>query len=263
MSLDKIAKLLRLAERASTPAEAEAFFTKAQELATRESVDLAIARAHTEKTEARTKPVIEHIEIGEPRTKGLGTYCSLFMAIGEANNLKFTIALNSTSVTAYGFPEDIAVTREIYNTVLPQMVKESDAYVRSDERKAQIVFAVDDWMQARPKRLHGSTARLNFQQAYARRIGRRLREAKVKIEQQIIADTADVSNSTAVAIRDSQMEVQDFFAVKTKHIRRAWGGSRTSAPSDHARNAGRAAANAARLGTERRIAATSHSRGAL
>ena len=45
--LDTLSKLLNQAENAATPEEAEAFFAKAQELATLHAISLAEARAHT------------------------------------------------------------------------------------------------------------------------------------------------------------------------------------------------------------------------
>lgn len=94
--LTRIAALLRKAESTDNDFEAAAFMEAAQRLATLESVDLAVARAHTARSEKRAEPIQRTIEIGERGKRSLKTYVKLFLAIGHENDVTCDIAQNST-----------------------------------------------------------------------------------------------------------------------------------------------------------------------
>ena len=101
--LTRIAALLRKAEGTDNEHEADAYLQAAQRLATLASVDLALARSHTERRERRPVPTQRAVVIGESGKRGLRTYVELFLAIGRANNLTCDIARDSTRVHAFGF----------------------------------------------------------------------------------------------------------------------------------------------------------------
>jgi len=134
-TLARIAALLRQAEGTSNEHEADAFMQAAQRLATTHSIDLAVARAHTAKQEAREEPVIKRIDIGPSGKRGLRTFAQLFLACGRPNDLGFDIAHDSSYVIAYGMQSDIAVPEALHASLAVQMVRASDAYVRSDAHK--------------------------------------------------------------------------------------------------------------------------------
>ena len=131
--LARIAALLRKAEGTDNQHEADAFLQAAQRLATLAAVDLAVARAHTTKTERRATPTQRTITIGDAGKRGLRTYVDLFLAIGRANNVTCDIARDSTRVYAYGFETDIDTAEAIYSSLVVQMVRASDAYIKSGE----------------------------------------------------------------------------------------------------------------------------------
>ncbi|HEY5880961.1 MAG TPA: DUF2786 domain-containing protein, partial [Nakamurella sp.] len=93
--LSRIAALLRKAEGTDNEHEADAYLQAAQRLATLASVDLALARSHTQRQERRPVPAQRAIVIGESGKRGLRTYVELFLAIGRANNLTCDIARDS------------------------------------------------------------------------------------------------------------------------------------------------------------------------
>jgi hypothetical protein len=274
-TLARIASLLRQAEGTSIEHEADAFMQAAQRLATTHSIDLAVARAHTAKREAREEPVIKRIDIGPSGKRGMRTFAQLFLACGRPNDLTFDIAHNSSYVIAYGMPSDIAVAESRYASLAVQMVRASDAYVRSDAHKndRMVIYRGDHYDDAtgewryveRTKPVPTPTARINFHQAFAQRLERRLTGAKNEAQSEVVdrarqeraVATGDLADneptSTELAIREKAVEIRDFRKVHTA-ARGCWkGGRAASGHSDRARMAGDRAARQARLGGEQAI----------
>lgn len=250
--LSRIGGLLRQAESTDNPHEADAFLAAAQRLATSSSIDLAVARSHTAAKERRATPVQRLITIGETGKKGLRTYAQLFIAIAGANDVQCDITANSTVIYAYGFADDIDVCEALYSSLLVQMVRASDAYLREgtyrNETTVRTVVEERGGRRVRTrvrKPVAAVTARLNFQSAFAARIGARLAEAKQEIEREV--ETS--SPGTALVLRGKSLELQDFYR-STSEARGSWRGNRApSARSADARRAGDRAGRAARLGT--------------
>jgi len=259
--LTRIGGLLRKAEATDNEHEAEAFLAAAQRLATRSSIDLAVARAHVAGRERRVTPVQRIIAIGEPGRKGLRTYVQLFVAIAHANDVRCDVARTSTQVFAHGFAADIDLCEALYTSLLVQMVRAGDHYIKSGAyREATVDKIVTE-------RRHGATvrrrvrapaaavtARLNFQMAFAARIGRRLAEVKSSVEAEAVeADNAGEAGSgvptgTALALRDKEIELVDFYT-RTSEARGTWRGPQASTGhSAAARQAGDRAGRVARLG---------------
>ena len=233
--LSRIGGLLRQAESTDNPHEADAFMAAAQRLATQSSIDLAVARSHAANRERRAVPAQRMIRIGEPGRKGLRTYVQLFVNIATPNDVKCDVAQSSAQVYAYGFDTDIDACEALYSSLLVQMVKASDAYIKSGKYREK-------------EQVAGVTARLNFQLAFAARIGARLTSAKDEATAENLAASA-TSAGTALALRDKEIELRDFYS-ETSKARGTWRGSRASAGySDAARRAGDRAGRSARLGT--------------
>jgi len=229
--LAKIAALLRQAEGTDNTHEAEAFMAAAQRLATATSIDLAVARSHSEKRTKAQAPVQRTITIGNAGTKGLRTYVQLFVVIAHANDVKCDIASNSTFVYAYGFPEDIDTSHALYASLVMQMVKASEAYIASGAHRPTPTI----------------TARINFQLAFGARIGKRLAEAREQARQE--ATTSETGRpGTAIALRNKDLELKDFYR-QTSEARGTWRAtSATAGYSSAARRAGDRAGRQARLG---------------
>ncbi|WP_246002898.1 DUF2786 domain-containing protein [Nocardia tenerifensis] len=271
--LTRIGGLLRQAESTDNEHEAEAFLAAAQRLATRSSIDLAVARAHIAGRERRPTPIQRIIPIGEPGKRGLRTYVQLFVAIAHANDVRCDVARTSTQVYAYGFDSDIDTCEALYASLLVQMVRASDQYIKSGQyRTATVEKVVTEkrWGRQVQRRVQapvaGVTARLNFQMAFAARIGRRLAAVKAEVEAEVVP--ADSAAGTALALRDKEIELADFYT-STSEARGTWRGPQASAGhSAAARRAGDRAGKAARLGTSPELGAargqltTRRSRGA-
>jgi len=259
--LERIGNLLRKAERTDSEAERDALLDKAQQLSTTYSIDMAMARKATLDKEKRQVPITKRIPIGQRGKVGLGTYVELMMAIGHANNVRFDIARNSVCVWAYGFAQDIEVTEAIYATVLPQMVRESDAYMRKGEYRSEVVWRkgtkkyTDYWGDVHSYvdwgyfPVAGRAARLHFQSTYAATIRRRLMAAK-----HTAVETAIKGHGTGaeLALRAAELDVTDFYK-RQSTAKGSWKGSQASDGGAGARAAGEQAGHRARLGTETAI----------
>lgn len=233
----------------------------AQRLATAAAIDLAVARAHNATSQQRATPTQRLITIGEAGKRGLRTYAQLFIAIATANDVQCDIAQTSTLIYAYGFAGDIDVCEALYASLLFQMIRDSDAYIRSGEYRAETtvrtVVEVRGGRRVKTKvrkPVAGVTARLNFQTAYAARIGARLKEAKQEAVQAALERStgetpAGEPTGTALVLRNKEIELKDYYTSNSK-ARGTWrGGGRASAGhSHHARRAGDRAARSARLG---------------
>ncbi|MFJ4658719.1 DUF2786 domain-containing protein [Nocardia sp. NPDC088792] len=262
--LTRIGGLLRQAESTDNEHEAEAFLAAAQKLATRSSIDLAVARAHIAHRERRPTPVQRVIPIGEPGKKGLRTYVQLFVAIASANDVRCDVARTSTTVYAYGFDTDIDTCEALYTSLLIQMVRASDQYIKSGSyRSATTEKLVTETRWGRPVQrkvnapVAAVTARLNFQMAFAARVGQRLAEVKAEVETEAVRSESEgiVPTGTALALRNKELELTDFYG-RTSEARGTWRGPQASAGySAAARRAGDRAGRAARLGNSPELGA--------
>ncbi|WP_461167233.1 DUF2786 domain-containing protein [Tsukamurella serpentis] len=254
--LSRIGALLRQAEGTDNEHEAATFTEAAQRLATAASIDLAVARAHQRGTErARAVPEQRTVRIGEAGRRGLRTFVELFVAIARSNDVTCDVASNSTFVFAYGFTEDVDACEALYASLVIQMVRASDAYLRSGAHKSETVQQLYEdrrtrrrWVETKP--VSGVTARINFQSAFAARIGARLAQAR---EAARTRATDQGRPGTAVALRDKELELSSFYREQSS-ARGRWRGSSASAGySDGARRAGDRAGRSARLGAHTEI----------
>jgi hypothetical protein len=184
-TLERIAKLLNQAENAGTEAEAATFMAKAQSMATMYSVDLAKAR-HATKAKERTVPEQRSMHIGKSGSRGLRTLVDLYLGIARANDIKCTIAHNATYVYGVGFAEDLDIAEALYASLVTQQAKAADDFKRNgDWREEKIWVETGGWSGGEYKPQTWLTARLNFQDAFASRVGARLSDAKWAEERRI------------------------------------------------------------------------------
>jgi Protein of unknown function (DUF2786) len=235
--LARIAALLRQAERTDNPHEADAFMAAAQRLATATSIDLAVARSHSDQRTKSQMPVQRTITIGNAGTRGLRTYVQLFVVIAQANDVKCDVASNSTFVYAYGFAEDIDASHALYAGLVMQMVRASEAYISSGAHRPTPTI----------------TARINFQLAFGARVGQRLLQAREEAQREA-TNGRDSQPGTAIALRDKDIELKDFYR-HTSEARGTWRAtSATAGYSSAARRAGDRAGRQARLGNSPELA---------
>lgn len=267
----KIAKLLAQAEgKGVTEAEAEVFLKKAQELATLHSIDLAKAR-HLTVAKERTTPIQRTITLGVRGTRGLNTLVALFGGIARANDITYNIAHNSTYVVAFGFAEDIDVAEALYASLTVQMATAAAAYRTQGDWKDTTVFrpghyryvdyrtgeptrarsyyAEREWVDSDYVPITWLSARLDFQQGFASRVGQRLAAAKREAEQQATAaeDTAGGTPEAGTAlVLVEKRDAIDAFYKATSNARGSYKGGRKVA-NWGTYDSGRRAGDSARL----------------
>ena len=243
--LETLSKLLNQAENAATEAEAEAFFGKAQELATLHAISLAEARAHTQRSQQREQPTHEQITIGLPRQHINSHLCLLSVAIGEANSLRTNIASNNTYVIWFGLPSDIEAATMLLHSVAHQMARAADAFVRGRS-----------WADERDRENRGAPmtaqkARKTYYTTYVRVIGQRLMAARHAAEAEYDR-TTQASVGAAVVLRGKEVEVRDYYTANST-ARGSWRGNRASFSSGRAVQRATADATNARLEPAREI----------
>ncbi len=146
------------------------------------------------------------------------------------------------------------------------MVRASDEYIKSKRYAAETVgrWVRVDGDGGRPGRrapshewrerpIHATTARVNFQQAFALRIGARLKEATDQARQQAVQADATGSTGVEIVLRAKEVELRDHYKANST-ARGHWRGtSANSGYSELASRAGDRAGRTARLGGEHAI----------
>lgn len=260
-TLDRLSKILRLAESASTEAEAETYMEKAQALATEIGVELAVARAHQLDKEKRATPIVKKIMLGKKRQKGLAYFVNLASDVASANDVKMDILSNSTGVIAYGFESDIEVMEALVASLIIQMEVACAAYIKRGEFKSEKVWSRDEYGDITLKPMHGLTARKSFQEAFSAAAGRKVRTA-AREAREAIQKSAKVaesvvegqSSSVDIVLADKGIEVRDFYK-STSKAKGSWKGasSSTKGHSSSGYAAGVAAGRSANIGGNRAL----------
>ena len=256
-----IGRLLRQAESTTHPEEAATFAARAQSLATRHSIDLAVAQSRLAATEERQHPEQRTIYVdGSVRSRA--HYVRLYLAIARVNDVQCYISSNSARVYATGFPSDLDVVDALYSTLVVHMSSTCTAYIKSGQHRTEVVERYDPARgQWTCKPVHGATARADFYRAYISRIKTRLTAAADTAERsasdedgdsQCVADDGRALVSTALVLREKRREVDAVFKEYGRKIGargsyRAGQRDRNRATVPSAAKSGAAAAQAASL----------------
>lgn len=277
-SLERLNRLLAQAEGTNNEAERAAFMEKAQQLSTLYSISLATARAAAENKAKNALPTNKRITIGKAGQQGNANFCQLLINIASANNVRCTIAHNSTFVHLWGFKEDIEVSERLYASLSFQMIQESESYLDKGEwreemvhrevTKSRKVYDRDGepvlnwngkqcekwWTEWAWVKMPKQTAKFNFQETYALRIGVRLSDIARAAKQKVI-EQEELQNGTPgteLVLREKGKEVDTYYS-ENCGAKGTWQGGTSSSHSASARSAGRAAADRARLGSQNEI----------
>ncbi len=180
----RIEAILRQAEATPHLAEAETFMERAQELATRHAIDLALLAASDRSggTARPEQPEEVVVVMGKAGQRWLRTYCRLFMAVARANDVEYLLAGNSTRMYAHGMPSDITMTIALHESLRAQMVASAAAWMKTGAWKEETALR---WTGSRYREapVHWSTARTSFYEGFIESVGRRLAESRRRAEE--------------------------------------------------------------------------------
>lgn len=263
----KISRLLRQAESTPYEGEAETFMARAQTLATRHSIDLAMARAHSAKAEAREVPEHRAQTIGVRGQRNLQISTDLYAYIASLFDVKAFVSTDHTTVYPMGMPSDLDLVDVIFSSLVVQMTAAANAFIKAGTYKSEVVWRKthrrDDWGDYAYLPVDGRTARRSFLSGFSSRIYTRLRtavrettaEAETEFGAQGASDESGAVVSVAVVLREKRAEVDAF--VKEEYERRNVRVASRRTGSDNysasSASAGRAAADRARVGSTRQI----------
>lgn len=264
---DKIAKLLRKAENsAATPAEAEAFVTKAQELMTTYAItEELLARARGVNLEQREEIVEETIDYTGIYRQALYDIGS---AIAKANNCRCLVSNltykkpQTTRLHVIGFKSDVDRVRMLDASLQIQAI--------GGMRKAEKDF-LQSWMSGMQK----YKSRRDFIFGFAHGLDQQLARANRRAEAEAAAQEeirltgtgvdcpsahATAEQSVTLVVRDKRERVQDWmdktYGDSLRSVSR-----RYSSGSGQARGMGHEAGKKADAGTRGKVGG--HSKGAL
>ena len=264
----RIEAILRQAESTTHRAEAETFMARAQELATRHAIDLALlsARDGAGSGEGAERPEEVAVVVGRAGQRWLRNYCRLFMAVARANDVSYLIASNSTRMYAHGMPSDITMTIALYESLRAQMVASAGAWMATGEWKQERTWHETSSGYA-TRQVHWSTAKTSFYEGFVASVSKRLAESRERAEQAAgAASPPDAAvpegagsgselHSTALALAAKREQVRAFHEQVTANLKAGrWRGgdydpvARSSAGTRAGREAGRRAAVGQRRG---------------
>ena len=173
MSIDRIAKLLQMAEGAKTAEEAAAFFGKAQALATAHEISLAQARQRQPKGQ-REQPVQQLLTVGRPRQQANRHYLRLLVALAKSNGCEIGLYNSNTAAVLFGLPSDIATVERMFGAIAPQMVRLGEQYLAAERWRGELVV---DLRTGATRAVTRQGARASFYLGFTDTLSGRIRQA--------------------------------------------------------------------------------------
>ncbi|MGD7732577.1 DUF2786 domain-containing protein [Propionibacteriaceae bacterium G57] len=258
-----IGKLLRKAEQTSSSDEADALMAKAQEWATKYSIDLARARYADSQSQARELVEERTFTIGRPRQRHVVALRKLYTVVAQVNDIEVLMRGGESEVYPIGMPSDLEATEALYRSLVVQMVAAADRWVESGEHRSMERIVRRGRAVVREP-LHSSTARGVFYDGYIHRIQVRLQQARDEVFARELAEESVGGwehaaagrelSSTALALRAKSEEVSDFIAQKYPRVGvRRQQAKHAGQFTEQIRAAGRAAADRASLGGQQAL----------
>ena len=211
--LDKIGKLLAQAEGTDNEHEADAFVTRAQELATSYAVDLELARARQAARRLRSAEVAfeqRRLSIGERGRRGNRQLVLLYLVVAQPNDVMVNVANDSTFVLGFGYPDDLDVVEQLWASLATQMASAASRRLRAGEHHRTGTAAVS-W-------------RLSFYDGWLHAVQERLQAARERALAQVVTEPGAASG--ALVLREKAERVREFHD-QASEARGSWrGGAR-------------------------------------
>lgn len=243
----KLMKQADNAEKIGNLQEAQSYRNKAIEMANKVQCDESDIRSQMSEEEKKDTMVVETITVGEKGTIGLKSRANWVAIIScKILNVNMDLRHNGTGVVTYGSGSQVEEAKNLVTSLLeqntdyiPQARKEVKGY---GQRFSRIHY--DDGFFSE---LYDLAEKMyNARQDYI--------ESNLP-EETVSEDNYTVAQSQAIALRNTELEVQDFYQSKSM----ARGSFQTSSSraqgGDYSRNAGHKAGKSANLSGQRSIAA--------
>lgn len=211
--LDKIGKLLAQAEGTDNEHEADAFVTRAQELATTYAVDLELARARQAARRLRSADEAfeqRRLVIGERGKRGNRQLVVLYLVVAQNNDVLVNVATDSTFVLGFGYPADLDVVEQLWASLATQMATAAARRLRAGEHRTAGVAAVS-W-------------RLSFYEGWMHAVQERLEQARAHALAQ--HDAAEPTESSGALVLREKAERVRAFHDRASEARGSWRGAR-------------------------------------
>lgn len=209
--IDKIGKLLAQAEGTSNEHEADAFVSRAQELATAYAVDLELARSRQAARRLRAgEEAFEQrtLQVGERGRRGNRQLVTLYLVVAQANDVLVNVAHDSTFVIGFGYAADLEVVERLWASLATQMATAAGRRLRAGEHRAAGVAAVS-W-------------RLSFYEGWLHAVQSRLEQARARA----LAQPVQGASSGALVLRAKAERVRAFHD-QASEARGSWRGQRS------------------------------------
>lgn len=165
--LDRVAKLLKLAERAGTPEEAEVAYEKATALMTKYAIEQWQLSGRGKAKAEQVITITVHIKEQHDYTKSRQL---LLHVVAKANRCEAIINVGRHQMTIYGFESDARFTETLYGLLLVQM-EHAGANAYRDARRELDLSGVSRFRYLK-----------SFFYAFALRIDKRFDEANRREE---------------------------------------------------------------------------------
>jgi len=145
--IDRIAKILNQGESLPEGSpERELFMERAFALSQAHSIDLAIARAHTQNKEKVEEPEERQYVIGQRGRRSQSAkwshFVDLVFALGEAYDMSGVLARDRSWVALMGYPSDHEMVERMYTMLSTQMVVDADTALKRGDNKAERLVPV-------------------------------------------------------------------------------------------------------------------------
>ena len=244
----KISKLLAKAENTDSVEEAATFFEAAQRLCSQHSIDMALAYMEKDKREATDVLEERKLHIGQERSVGLKQKILLWNKVATNNNIRYSIAHNSTMVHPIGFSTDLDAAEALFAVLAEQMVRLGNEFLDRGEWKGEMYF--NGFYEER--KVDKRVARRSFYEGFISAIGMRLSEARTEVLKERVrqdeARDANLPSVTSLALMDREQAVSEFTvkAFKARGVRGSWSSPRGGSAGG-ARNAGHNAGRTASM----------------
>lgn len=228
-TMDTLAKILAKAENTDNEAEAEAFMSRAREMAAVMGIELDMARAHHE-SKFSEKPEERRYQVGQWGSRTNAYMVQLFLKIAAVYDLRCSISASNLFVFAHGYPQDHDIVNALYQVAAVKMVDDANKALKKGANKSTYT---NSWGEkVTYSRVDGRVWRAHFYEGYIDTFAYKLwvekdkaekeYEAKLEAEKKARGDfespfIEEATDSVAVVLASKRDAVEDAYKKAHPH----------------------------------------------